>query len=86
MIPGDRPERYESMILRKIADSPEPCRDREHLPPSMISLSPGLWEHTCPGCGKKIIFYISGKFLELKPNMHRSILPVRLPRKNEVWI
>jgi len=32
------------------------CRHPEHNPPTMIVLEPGLYEHTCPACGKKIIF------------------------------
>jgi hypothetical protein len=27
------------------------CRSTEHNPPSMIVLSPGVYEHTCPNCG-----------------------------------
>jgi hypothetical protein len=42
------------MTLRKIKSFPEPkiCRHPEHDPPSMIVLDLGVWEHTCPGCGK----------------------------------
>lgn len=49
--------------LRKIADAPIPCRHPEHNSPSMIVLSPGLYEHTCPGCGKTIRFTVSGVYL-----------------------
>ncbi len=42
------------MTIRKIADLPEDdrCRHPSHDPPSMIVLPPGIYEHTCPGCGK----------------------------------
>jgi hypothetical protein len=40
-------------MLRKIADLPHVnyCRNPEHNPPNMIVLPPGVYEHTCPGCG-----------------------------------
>lgn len=34
------------------------CRHPEHNPPNMIVLTPGLYEHTCPGCGKSFIFTV----------------------------
>lgn len=40
------------MTLRKVADPPRLCEHREHHPPSFIVLEPGVWEHTCPGCGR----------------------------------
>lgn len=46
------------MPLRKIADIPPPCMNREHEPPMHISLSPGVYEHTCPGCGKSVTFTV----------------------------
>jgi hypothetical protein len=30
------------------------CRDKQHNPPSAIVLKPGLYEHTCPSCGKTV--------------------------------
>jgi hypothetical protein len=30
---------------------PKPCRHPEHNPPQFIYLEPGIYEHTCPGCG-----------------------------------
>lgn len=32
---------------------PMPCRHPEHNPPGMIVLSPGIYEHECPGCHRK---------------------------------
>lgn len=47
--------------LRKIRDLPEqqrPCFHPEHNPPGMIVLEPGIYEHTCPGCGKRVEFIV----------------------------
>jgi hypothetical protein len=49
------------MTLKKIADLPKICRHPEHNPPTMIVLSPGVYEHTCPGCGHQITFTIREK-------------------------
>lgn len=38
-------------MLVKIADVKRPCLHPEHNPPSMIVLAPGVYSHTCPGCG-----------------------------------
>lgn len=45
---------------KKIANLPknETCRDREHNPPNMIVYEDGVYEHTCPSCGNKIIFTV----------------------------
>ena len=55
------------MTLRKLPDSEvwqeRLCQSPEHNPPSHIVLEPGTWEHTCPACGKKLIFTIPAKFL-----------------------
>jgi len=57
--------------MKKIADWPtgeEPgswflpaCNHREHNPPNMIVLPPGIYEHTCPGCGRTVIVRIPPK-------------------------
>ncbi len=48
------------MPLRKIRDLERPniCRHREHNPPNMIVLPPGVYEYECPGCGRKMTFTI----------------------------
>lgn len=46
------------MTLIKIADAPKPCLNPEHNPPSMIVLSPGTYQHTCPGCGYSVQFTV----------------------------
>lgn len=44
---------------RKIADLPEPpCRHPQHDPATMIVLPDGIYEHTCPACGKTQKFTI----------------------------
>ncbi len=54
------------MTLRKLEDAPllgerqeRECRDPGHEVPSMIVLDPGTWEHTCPGCGRKVVFTVN---------------------------
>ena len=41
------------MTLKKIRDLPyeEVCTHPSHNPPEFIVLEPGVYEHTCPGCG-----------------------------------
>jgi predicted RNA-binding Zn-ribbon protein involved in translation (DUF1610 family) len=49
-------------MLKKISDLPAMvvCRSTEHNPPSMIVLSPGVYEHTCPNCGHITRFTVGG--------------------------
>lgn len=49
------------MPLRKIKDfgPQEICNHPGHNPPTMIVLSPGVYEHTCPACGKKQTFVVN---------------------------
>ena len=47
--------------LRKISGAePAPCMHPEHEPPMFIVLEPGVYEHTCPGCGRKVVFTVPG--------------------------
>lgn len=39
------------------------CRHPEHSPPSMQVFEPGIYEHTCPGCGAKTIFNVTRPIL-----------------------
>lgn len=48
--------------IRKVADLPAPCLHSEHYPPSMIVLAPGIYEHTCPGCGFSSRFTVAGTY------------------------
>jgi len=51
-------------ITRKIPYAPsKPCMHPEHNPPGMCVFEPGVYEHTCPGCGKKTIFVVNGIYL-----------------------
>lgn len=36
------------------------CRNPDHNPPNMRVFSPGTYEHTCPGCERKITFVVRG--------------------------
>lgn len=49
------------MSLKRVGDLPEPkpCLDPEHCIPSFAHLFPGIYEHVCPGCGKKSRFAIT---------------------------
>lgn len=43
---------------RKIKDFQDPCLHPEHNPPSHMVYSPGIYEHICPGCGKRMEFTV----------------------------
>ena len=36
-----------------------PCVNPEHNPPGHMVFPNGVYEHTCPGCGNKIIFTVN---------------------------
>lgn len=44
--------------LEKIGDIDPPCFNPCHNPPGMIVLQPGVYKHTCPSCGKVVIFTV----------------------------
>jgi len=46
------------MSLIKIKEPDEQCMHPEHNPPMHIYLEPGTYEHTCPACGKTVVFEI----------------------------
>lgn len=53
------------MPLRKLREGTDRyCRDPEHAPPQHIVLEPGLWEHECPSCKRKIRFRVERPMLE----------------------
>ena len=45
---GDIPEQSVSYIK----DRSQRCLDLDHNPAGLISREDGVYEHTCPGCGK----------------------------------
>lgn len=56
-------------MLKKIADLPRVCMHPEHNPPNMIVLQPGVYEHTCPGCGHKTTFVeYGGPYCSIRQN------------------
>lgn len=57
------------MPLRKIADLPQPCRNPDHDPPTMIVLEPGVYEHTCPGCGNKVVFTVTKAMMDVRSGL-----------------
>lgn len=36
-----------------------PCYNAEHDPPMFMVYENGLYEHTCPGCGRVIFFRVN---------------------------
>ena len=52
------------MPIEKLPDeinyrsNPKMCLDPDHNPPDNISLEPGAYKHTCPSCGKVVVFSI----------------------------
>ena len=44
----------------KIRDLPKPCSHPEHNPPSHRVFEPGVYKHTCPGCGASSVFTVQG--------------------------
>jgi hypothetical protein len=48
------------MPAKKIAEIVRSCQSNEHNPPSMMVWSDGVYEHTCPACGAKQIFTVTG--------------------------
>lgn len=58
--PSKSIEEY-NMTLEKVADIPVPCTHPEHNPPNMIVLEPGIYKHTCPGCGEITTFTVPHK-------------------------
>lgn len=34
------------------------CNHPEHNPPGLVSLPPGVYEHTCPRCNRKFVFVV----------------------------
>lgn len=68
------------MPTEKIADCPivRVCRHPDHNPPTMRLFKPGTYQHTCAGCGKKIVFHVAGHTLSrwtgrVKPRWDASV-------------
>lgn len=51
------------MPTKKIADLPKStnCMNKEHEPPASQYFEPGIYEHTCPACGKITRFVVPEK-------------------------
>lgn len=51
------------MPTKKIRDFDhhEVCRHPDHEPHKMMVFKPGIYEHTCPGCGRRVIFTIGAE-------------------------
>lgn len=48
----------DALPTKKLRDAEEACRHRQHEVPSMQVFSPGVWEHVCPGCGRRVEFTV----------------------------
>jgi len=63
------------MPLKKLSELPdhETCRHPEHDPPMHIVLRPGIYEYTCPACGRSITFRVQPASLLRLPNAHAHV-------------
>lgn len=56
------------MPTKKIGNAPgtgpsgRPCLSPDHNPPNMMVFQPGIYEHTCSGCGAKQTFTVAGVY------------------------
>lgn len=48
----DEPDRHGKWSL------PADCKHPEHNPPGMMVFEPGRYRHTCPSCGRAIVFTV----------------------------
>jgi hypothetical protein len=51
------------MPFKKIADLPKICHDPGHNPPGMIVLPDGVYEYSCPSCGRVTTFTVASPTL-----------------------
>lgn len=63
------------MTLKKISDHIR-CMNPEHDPPMHIVLSPGVWEHTCPGCGQTTVFHVDAPMWTSPYSPYKVVDPV----------
>lgn len=60
------------MSIKRIGDAPSytrvGCFDPEHNPPTHWCPPPGVYEHVCPSCGKRMILTIPGYTLQRNYN------------------
>jgi len=71
------------MPTRKIRDLPlehwytpwPPCQHPEHNPPSHMVFEPGVYEHTCPGCGRQLEFVVHGTWCSNQQGMNLAERP-----------
>lgn len=57
------------MPTKKIRDlhPHDTCTHPEHEPPRYMVYQPGVYEHTCPACGRKIEFTVRGTMWTHRP-------------------
>lgn len=70
------------MPTKKIADLPSRfvCRHPEHNPPGHCVFPPGVYEHTCPGCGDTQQFTVDKPMLSAR----RTLRPIGDPSLGEL--
>jgi ribosomal protein L37AE/L43A len=70
------------MPTRKISDLPkgDTCRHPDHDPPTMMVLSPGVYEHECPSCGRKIVFRVDAPTMDCGGGGKHVVVPMLVPK------
>jgi len=65
------------MPTERLPDEPEDqrkysmpigCAHPEHNPPSMMVFEPGRYRHTCPSCGRAIVFTVQRPYWSAAPS------------------
>ena len=60
------------------------CQHPEHNPPTMILLEPGIYEHECPACHRKLVFTVQERAqCYRKPGPHR--VDMTMPKEPVLW-
>jgi hypothetical protein len=75
--------------MRKIRSIPDvrACRHPRHDPPMHISLSPGIYEHSCPRCGVATVVTIHGSSLAANAGGWPLVAPPSHPTSlGDVWV
>ncbi len=75
------------MPTRRIADLFQRiCRSPDHDPPRHLALAPGLYEHVCSGCGRRLVFRVAGGVFFGVLNPPRKPPHKRRRKRPAVWL
>lgn len=73
------------MPIRKINTTKfSPCFDLDHEPPTHMVFEPGMYEHTCPSCKRKIVF-TTGFYSSNNPVHHTNTTNLYIDPNQEEW-